>query len=344
MQRFGLVLVWLLAGGCATEMMWSSLHERPFRERLIGEEDREVTRILAHAAAQPGLALDLRRDGTPPRGLRRALTEGRSHLVLRHPFAFSFVAHALLANESPFRMHLMAVDFTVLHGRDGRGTPEPAALHIEGEVDPAFLRQRIESIDRPPTPTVRLTDSTHDRDLRVMLGGGMDRLLALGDLSINHETRTWIGVEGPNEHWQAALDEARSKRSLLPLHPYRVLVRRWRTEAGGGTAWFRVHLADIVVAAQITPAEKGAWSWDGLWKASLQAPAETARPTPWQDISATTLHYSEFQLDRKYHRSAVVSRAVLTPFTLLLDMGGEVGAAAITAWLDEEEPPHRHGR
>jgi len=335
-RAVGLLAVGFLLCGCVTKALWAPnrTHAHP---RLAGEAECAVERIVEPRAPRPSIAFAITPpEDRPPKRMRRAFDAGWTWLFLRDPFAFSFAGRDLLQGCTPLRPGRVTVGFAQTRLSDGGVRRAPALLRIEGTVADGDLAACVERVPDRGAPGEEL-DALDDRDLRVRLGHGVDTLLELAEGPAPLETFAWIGVEGPEgltDDWRGPLEEALRQQSREPLRPYRVIVRRRR--AGGDLSCFRVPLAVVVVAAQISFAEEAGsrrWTWEGLWIGELAAPDEEATPTAWQDVAQAHLHYQEYKQDPKYGAKGVIWRTLLTPLALTADYG----IGAIDDWLHEED-------
>lgn len=329
MRGTGVLLLALCASACVTRALWKpqASHRKP---RPAGEADLAIER-RAEEPARPGsvaFAIEPPAKKAPKR-MRKDFSLGRTWLRLRDPFALSFAGTDLLEGRTPFLPERIAVDFAQTNLDGGGVKRDPALLRLEGSAPRQAITSRIERVPQPPGEP-RGLERVADRDLRVLLGHGMDTLLPIAEVPMPSDVCSWFGVEGPAEDWRAALGLAQARGSLAPLLPYRVIVRRWRAMENGGPCCFRVFLADIVVASQMAVAPEGRWTWEGLFMGALEPPGEGAGPA---DRLPSLLVYREYKQDPKYGTTGVLWRTLLTPLAL----GADYGIWSIDDWLHRND-------
>ena len=301
-----------------------------------------VARVTALPPESRGVSLELEARAGAPDGLRRDAAEGRTWLDLRKPHGLSFAAPSLLAGESPFAAERSTVTFARPRGEAGTARRHPALWRIEGDVPAAALRARIEKLDPSGHVQVAGLGEVRDQDLRVLLGRGVDVLMATaGAEHGGHDaldTHGWGGVTDgadaavPTDTWLEELVAAHHASSLAPLDDRWVLVRRWRPSGSPRATWFRLRLADVAVASQsvLRPAgDAFSWTWEGLWRGEvLPAPARV-EAVAWSDPPALTVLYKEFDPPRRGSATGGFFRALLAPLTLGADFG--------SSFFDESE-------
>lgn len=317
MRGAGLLLLGLLCG-CITKALWTAPSE-PKPPRLAGEAECDLDlvaptgdRTLAFAVTPPAT--------TPPRRMKTELGRGRTCLLLRNPYSLSFAGACVLKGETPFRPERINVNFAQTRTQHGTRR-DPALLRIEGAL-PGAMASRIERCEEPAGR--RTLEEVRDLGLRVQLGHGIDVLVSLAHDPRPTDVVAWCGVEGPAPDWRAALDLARAMDSLAPLDPYRVVVRRWRD---GGSACYRLRLADVVLAAQMSFAG-GRYTWEGLWISSLELPKGPATASAG---IPSRLRYTEYREEGK--GSDVAWRVALTPLALAADYG----IASLDDWIEGQD-------
>jgi len=331
MRGAGILLLAICASGCVTRALWEprASYKKP---RPAGKADLGIERRVEEPAPLRTVAFAIEPPPKPaPKRMRKDLAAGRTWLRLKDPFSLSFAGGDLLRGQTPFRPERVSVEFAQTNLAEGGVTRDPALLRLEGAIPRDAIASRVERIPQPEGEP-RGLDHVADRDLRVLLGHGMDTLVPIAQGSLPADVFAWFGVEGPSgpgADWRAALGLARARGSLAPLLPYRVIVRRWRTMELGGPTCFRVPLADVVVASQMSVAPDGRWTWEGLWIGALEPPAEAASSA---DDVPSLLHYREYKQDEKYGTAGVLWRTLLTPLAL----GADYGIWSIDDWLNEE--------
>jgi hypothetical protein len=317
MRRAGLLVLGIL-GGCFTKALWSGSAAPP--PKRAGEAECPLdlavpvagSRSLSFAVGAPQTA--------PPKRNRIEMGRGRNVLLLRRPFAFSFVGTDLVEGRTPLPPERITVNFVQTRTEDGTRR-DPALLRVQGPVPEAFTAR----VERCGEPRERRTlDDVEDRNLRIQLGHGADALVALAAARTGTDVVAWYGVDGPGD-WQAALREAQGTGSLAPVDPYRVTVRLW---CGGTDSWFRLRLSDVVLAANMA-FEGGRYTWEGLWVAALELPTGTAARSTG---IPSRLHYAEYKQEGK-SAGDVAWRALLTPLAL----AGDFGIAGMEGWLAEDD-------
>lgn len=315
MRRAGILLLGLLCG-CITKALWSGQAITPRPPRRAGEVECELalgtpalrSRTLAFAVTPPGK--------NAPKRMRTEVGRGRTCLLLRSPYAFSFAGSDILEGRTPLEPGHVTVNFAQTRTKNGTRR-DPALLRIEGQTPSAFV-SRIERCGEPAER--HPLDEVDDPDLRIQLGHGMDALVALAAGARSADAVGWYGVEGPGA-WQDAIGEACEKGSLAPLDPYRVIARLWRN---GQASCFRLRLEDVVLASHMS-FSRVSYTWEGLWIAALELP--TGPATASAGIPSQ-LCYTEYKEHGKSY-GGVVWRALLTPAALAADFG----VAGLDDWL-----------
>ena len=331
MRGAGIVLLAICVSGCVTRALWEprSSYRKP---RPAGAADLSIERLVEDPAPRRAVAFAIEPPAkAAPRRMRKDLAAGRTWLRLKEPFSLSFAGGDLLEARTPFRRDRVSVELAQTNLEEGGVRRDPALLRLEGAIPREEIAARVERVPQPEGEP-RGLDHVADRDLRVLLGHGMDTLVPITEGSMPADVFTWFGVEGPSgpgADWRAALGLAQARGSLAPLLPYRVIVRRWRAMELGGPACFRVPLADVVVASQMSVSPEGRWTWEGLWIGAVEPPAEAVTSA---DGLPALLRYREYKQDGKYGTTGVLWRTLLTPLALTADYG----IWSIDDWLREQ--------
>lgn len=300
--------------------------------RIVAEGELGVARAVEAATPPLALLLELEPKGPLPTRLAGDLRDGRTWLRVERPRGFSFAGRALLAGEGPFRPSTASLLFVQPREGEAKGA-EPALLRLGGQVEAAAIASRIEAIAPPKDDDLDQLAKVESADVRVLLGHGLDVLLACagsGDLDTHHWIRV-VDAQGEPAAWQQALDRARAARRLDELAPYRVLVRR-RRPGDPVPAHFSVRLDDVVVAAQarlVRRKDAFEWIWEGVWSAHLIAPAPEG-PVAWPaSAPPLVVRYKEY-----VRPSGDVTGAFWQGLLAPLALGADIGMA----FLDGEKP------
>jgi len=320
----------LLGAACASNERAPATVDEP--GRILGEAELRVGRVVEATSPQPALVLELLPEGTMPSRLARDFRAGRTWLRIERPRGFSFAGRALLAGDGPFRPSTASLLF--VQPREGEATgAEPSLLRLGGEVEAAAIASRIETIAAPGEDGADELAKVESADVRVLLGHGLDVLLACagsGELDTHHWIRV-VDEQGAPVAWQPALEAARAARRLEALAPYRVLVRR-RRPGDPIPTHYRVRLADVVVAAQarlVTRKDTLAWIWEGVWSARLEAPVPEAPPAWPASGPALLVRYKEYEPPSGGDTGAFW-RGLFAPLALGADIG--------MAFLEGDQP------
>lgn len=300
--------------------------------RIVAEAELTVGRAAEAASPQPALLLELVPKGTMPSRLAEDFRAGRTWLFVERPRGFSFAGHTLLAGGGPFRPSAASLLFVQPRQGEAVGA-EPALLRLVGEVETSATAARIERIPPPGDDGADELAKIESADVRVLLGHGLDVLLACAGSS-ELDTHHWIRVvdaHGAPTAWLPALEAARATRSLDALSPYRVLVRR-RSPGDPAPTHYRVRLDDVVVTAQarlVARKETLEWIWEGVWSARLGAPVPEAPPA-WPTGAPTLLvRYKEYERPSG-DATGAFWQGLLAPLALGADIG--------MAFLEGDQP------
>lgn len=292
---------------------------------IVAEAELGVGRAVEAGSPPRALLLELKPRGQMPKRLADDIGAGRAWLRVERPRGLSFAGPDLLLGEGPFRPATALLLFV----QPKEGTTriaEPALLRLAGRVDAALVASRIETIAEPLGDGGDELAKIESANLRVLLGHGLDVLLACvgsGKLDTHHWIRV-VDAEGNPADWRQALEAARGGGSLEALAPCRVLVRS-RHPGDPVPAHYRVRLDDVVVAAQarLVPGKDAYdWIWEGVWSARLVAPApEGEGPAAWPaGAPALEVRYKEY-VPPAGGGTGAFWRGLLAPLALGADVG-----------------------
>jgi len=330
LPRRTFLLALALGAACASKERAPATVEEP--GRIVAEAELKVGRAADAASPEPALLLELVPVGAMPSRLASDFRAGRTWLRVEGPRGFSFAGRALLSRDGPFRPSTASLLFVQPRQGEAKGG-EPALLRLGGQVEAAAIVARVERIAPPGDDGADELAKIESSDVRVLLGHGLDVLLACagsGELDTHHWIRV-VDAQGAPAAWVPALEAARAERRLDALAPYRVLVRR-RSPGDPAPTHFRVRLDDVVVAAQarlVTRKETIEWIWEGVWSARLGAPVPEAPPA-WPEGAPTLLvRYKEYERPSGGDTSAFW-QGLLSPLALGADIG--------MAFLEGDQP------
>jgi len=275
----------------------------------------------------------------PHRGaLADAARDGRVWLALERPRGFSFAAFALLAGDSVFRPERSEV----VYARATRGTRRnPGLLRLEGRLAADAGAARVEPIADPKMAVEGLGSYASD-DRRLLLGRGVTNIMSMTAAADGgfgeYDTHAWTAVVdagGAKVAWAAQIDDAVRRADIAPLAPYHLIVRRWRPGATVRARFFRVALADVVIAAhmKLTPTRSGFdWVWEGVWAGDFAVAPAPVRPPAWPGAPTIRVRYREYTPAPRRQRSSFIS-TLLSPIAL----GGDIGASLFEETFDDSD-------
>jgi len=278
-------------------------------------------RVARIEGTPPALGFEVAAAPALPPRLRTDLQAGRNWLVIRSPRRFSFAGGDLLLGRTLFKPTETSLTFAQEKTATDVPRRDPVLGRLRGRAARADLADRVRPIDDPGITPEGL-GALDQTDLRVMLGRGVDSLMALQG-STGDDVHVWVAVVGADRKpvdWVKALGRAYDLRSLAPLEPLHVLVMRRRT--GYLPSYFEMVLADVVLASQMK-VEVGdaemAWIWEGVWFGKMEAPPAATTAPDWPDLPLPTLSYTEFQ--RPSGNLSAFWNVLMKPLALGADVG-----------------------
>jgi len=313
----------LLCAACSSDPATKA----PPQERTISKVDLTVNRI-SRLPEPVALAFLVQDEGSvQPRRLAKDFAAGNTWLHVRKPRGFSFAVDGLLMREEVFRPDKASLTFAQSTRTSSKPRKEPALLRLEGVIGATAMEPFLEVV---PDPGVEIQGlgSIPNQDVRVLLGHGIDRLLEMTSRkaggTLETDTHEWVAIlddQGKVVGLTDALKKARAARSLDPLLPYRVIVRRWRPSARPKATFFRLHMTHVLLAAQMAVKKSGdtfAWVWEGLWEGHMGAEPKTYEAPEWNDPPTLVLRYKEYERART---SGAFWRTLMSPLALSSKVG-----------------------
>ena len=325
MKRVSFLLA-ILAASCASK------EEREVQQDIAtptkkdaNETKVKVDRVSLQAGEPSTVAFEMTRPPVMPSRLKRAFDNNRNWLHLRDPRRYSFAAGDILTGKTLFLPSSSGMTYAQENRERDLPLPGPVLVRFEGTIDSDALKPHIRAVKNPGLTPEGL-GVIEDTDLRVMLGRGVDLLMATQSAD-PLDVHVWVAVvdkSGKPVEWRSRLIDAYRSRSVIELRPLNVVIMRRRSATL--PRYFRLELEHVVIGAQMVlkpSATKTAWIWEGVWFGRMdKAPTEIVDPD-WPDLPLPNVVYKEFK--RPKGTLSGFWPALMKPLAL----GAEVGTAFI---------------